>query len=115
MEHGRHAAHPTPMTYVKVAAILGIVTAVEVALFYVPAVGDVLVPVFIVLSAAKFALVAMYYMHLKFDERLFSMFFVGGLVLATAVISALMVLVGALLQSPDSSAGEAASAILGAV
>ena len=97
MEHGHHPAHPTTATYLKIAAILGIVTAIEVAIFYVTALKGVLVPALIVLSAAKFALVAMFYMHLKFDERLFSMFFVGGLMLATGVITALLFLFGALL------------------
>lgn len=87
-------AHPTPLTYVKIAVILAVITAVEVALFYIPSIADILVPLFIVLSLVKFALVAMYYMHLKFDERIFSALFVGGLLLATCVIAALLVLFG---------------------
>ena len=86
-------AHPTPLTYVKIAVILAVIT-VEVALFYIPSIADILVPLFIVLSLVKFALVAMYYMHLKFDERIFSALFVGGLLLATCVIAALLVLFG---------------------
>ena len=42
------------------------------------------------LSAAKFALVVLFYMHLKFDSRLFSGVFVGGLLLAVAVAVTLM-------------------------
>ena len=98
MEHGRHPAHPTPMTYLKIAAILAIVTFIEWAVFFPEQLADsVKLTVFSVLSVLKFALVAMFYMHLKFDERLFSMFFVGGLALASGVIIALLVLFQALL------------------
>jgi cytochrome c oxidase subunit 4 len=95
--HTREAAHPTPRTYIKIAALLAIITAIEVWIFYIEALKGVLVPVFIVLSAVKFILVAMFYMHLKYDERLFSWLFVAGLILATFVILALMTLFGALL------------------
>ena len=94
--HTREVAHPTPGTYAKIAAILGVITAVEVGIFYIESIKDVLVPIFIVLSAVKFALVAMFYMHLKFDERLFSWFFVGGLMLAATIILALLALFRAL-------------------
>ena len=98
MEHGRHPAHPTPGTYMKVAAILAIVTFIEWAIFFPEQIADsIKLTVFSVLSVMKFALVAMFYMHLKFDERLFSMFFVGGLALASGVIIALLVLFQALL------------------
>ena len=98
MEHGRHPAHPTPMTYLKIAAILAAVTFIEWAVFFPEQLADsVKLTVFSVLSVLKFALVAMFYMHLKFDERLFSMFFVGGLALASGVIIALLVLFQALL------------------
>ena len=94
--HTGGAAHPTPRTYIIIAAVLTVITAIEVAIFYWDALKDALVPIFIVLSAVKFALVAMFYMHLKFDERLFSGLFVAGLLLAASVIIALMALFGAL-------------------
>jgi cytochrome c oxidase subunit 4 len=94
--HSREADHPTPLTYVKIATILVIITAVEVGIFYIDALANVLIPIFIALSAVKFALVAMFYMHLKFDERLFSWLFVGGMLLATFMILALMTLFGSL-------------------
>ncbi len=94
---GHHPAHPTPVTYLKIAAILAVVTAVEVAIFYVEALSSILLPMFLVLSAVKFMLVAMFYMHLRFESSLFSWFFVGGLLLAAAVLLALMGLFGALL------------------
>ena len=94
---GHHPAHPTPVTYLKIAAILAVVTAVEVAIFYVEALSSLLLPIFLILSALKFMLVAMFYMHLRFESSLFSWFFVGGMALAAAVLLALMGLFGALL------------------
>jgi heme/copper-type cytochrome/quinol oxidase subunit 4 len=46
----------------------------------------------LLLSAAKFALVAMFYMHLKQDSKLFSGIFVFPLIIATVIILSLMVL-----------------------
>lgn len=97
MQSSAHASgHPTPATYAKIASILAIITAIEFGIFYVPdyapGLKSVIVPAFVLLSAVKFALVGMFYMHLKFDSRLFSGFFVGGLLLATTVIMALMAL-----------------------
>ena len=86
------SGHPTPVTYAKVAALLGIITAIEFVIFYVEAIENVVIPMFLVLSAVKFAMVSMFYMHLKFDSRIFSGFYVGGLILATSVIMALLAL-----------------------
>ena len=86
------SGHPTPVTYAKVAALLGIITAIEFVIFYVEAIENVVVPMFLILSAVKFAMVSMFYMHLKFDSRIFSGFYVGGLILATSVIMALLAL-----------------------
>jgi len=85
-----HAGHPTPYTYFKVAMTLAAITAAEVAVFYVDALGHGIIPVLVVLSVAKFALVALFYMHLKYDDRLFSGLFVGGLLLAVSVFIALL-------------------------
>ncbi len=96
-------AHPTPITYLKIAFLLVTITAVEVGIFYVESLHSIIVPIFLVLSGVKFALVAMFYMHLRFDSRLFSGFFVGGLMLATAVIVALMGLFQILLKEPTTA------------
>ena len=83
-------AHPTPFTYLKVGTVLAILTGVEVGVFYIDALEAAFLPIFLILSVAKFALVVMFYMHLKFDSRLFSGVFVGGLLLAIAVVVVLM-------------------------
>ena len=87
-----HSEHPTPGTYFKVAMVLAAITAVEVAVFYLEFVGYGIIPILALLSGAKFILVMMYYMHLKFDSRIFSTLFVAGLVLAASVLFALMAL-----------------------
>ena len=86
----REAAHPTSFTYLKVGTILAILTATEVAVFYVDVLEPAFMAIFLILSVAKFILVILFYMHLKFDSRLFSGIFVGGLMLAIVVAVALM-------------------------
>ncbi len=82
-------AHPGPLEYVKIGLILAAITALEVGIYYIEAIEDALVPILIVLSALKFSLVVMWFMHLKFDSRLFSWLLVGGL----ALIGVLLVVV----------------------
>ena len=88
--------HPTPGTYAKIGLVLFVLTALEVGLYEVTygehagALGASLQPFFIplllLLSAVKFALVAMFYMHLKNDSKLFSGVFVFPLIIATVII-----------------------------
>lgn len=87
-EHATQAGaheHPGPMTYAKVAALLTAITALEVWVFYLPIPHDVMVPVLILLSATKFVLVAMFYMHLKYDHSAFRKVLLGGAFVAFAV------------------------------
>jgi caa(3)-type oxidase subunit IV len=82
-EAAHEGAHPTERTYVGVAVVLAVLTAVEVALYYVRGLPDnALVLMLGVLAVAKFALVVLYFMHLKFDSRVFRVLFVTGLALA---------------------------------
>lgn len=89
--HSAHT-HPGPKTYIMIALILGILTAAEVAVFYIPALAPALVPILLTLTTGKFALVVMFYMHLRFDSRVFSSVFVAPLLLAIAVIVGLLIL-----------------------
>ncbi len=84
--------HPTWQTYLIVGVILTVITAAEVAVFYMPPLRPVLVPILLVLSGGKFALVAMFYMHLRFDSPIFSAVFVAPLTLAIGVVVALIIL-----------------------
>ncbi len=88
------SAHPGARQYLGIATVLTALTVVEVAVYYVRALRPVLVPTLLGLSALKFALVALFYMHLKFDSRLFSWLFVIPLCVAGAVVIALLWLFG---------------------
>jgi cytochrome c oxidase subunit IV len=94
--HTLEHAHPTAATYIRVAVILTVLTVLEVGVFYVPAFHPVLVPVLLSLSAVKFAIVVMFYMHLKMDSRFFTFLFGGPLLLASAVMLGLLFLFGVL-------------------
>ena len=94
-------AHPGPALYLRVAVILFVMTALEVLAFEVPhrpgmplheLVQPLLNWILIILSAAKFALVAMLYMHLKQDSKIFSGLFVFPLIIAAVLIVALLLL-----------------------
>ena len=85
-------AHPGASKYIQIAVILGIITTVEVAVYYISALRPVIMPILIGLSAVKFSLVVMFYMHLKFDNRLFTSLFLFGLVVASFVIVAFIAL-----------------------
>jgi cytochrome c oxidase subunit 4 len=76
---GRVARHPSPKEYVRIAVILGIVTAAEVAVYYVSAIGDFLIPLLFLFALVKFTLVVLWFMHLKFDSRTYARFFLMGL------------------------------------
>ena len=92
-------AHASRATYWTVALILGIVTLLEVAVFYVPLLHGVIVPMLLVLSAFKFTLVAAFFMHLKFDRPILSAVFAGGLMMAVFIVLALYFLFHVLPES----------------
>jgi cytochrome c oxidase subunit IV len=80
-----HGLHPTEALYIKVAVILAVLTAVEVGLYYTTFNQSATNVVLIVLAGTKFAMVAAYFMHLKFDNRVLRRLFIAGFVLAAAV------------------------------
>ena len=89
-EEQQTSHHPTFMQYVLVAVILFVITIVEFLLIWDRAgidddLGASKIPLLIVLSAVKFGIVIMFYMHLKFESRLFTGIFLAGLALAFAV------------------------------
>ena len=98
---GEHA-HPTWQLYVGIAVILFVLTALEVGAYEIAErgmggafgafVSGMVVEILLVLSAVKFALVAMFYMHLKQDSKLFSALFVFPILIAIVVILALFAL-----------------------
>ena len=86
--------HATNRFYVIIAIILAVLTAIEVWVTYVEALAPVLFPILMVLMAAKFALVVMFFMHLKYDGKLLTTVFSWGMFVAFAIILALMAVNG---------------------
>src|SRR5215216_3026841 len=85
--------HPTWREYKWVALILTLITVVEVWVYYTPFSKSVLfVPVLLVMSAVKFAIVVLFYMHLKYDHKLFKALFTGPLIIAMATLISLLFL-----------------------
>jgi cytochrome c oxidase subunit IV len=88
---GAGHAHPSDRSYVGIALILALITAAEVATFYLEEeLGSWLMPALLVMMVVKFAMVAGWFMHLRFDSNLFTRLFVSGLVLAAGVYLAML-------------------------
>ena len=86
--HDERAHHPTARFSVLIFFILLVVTILEVFVaqepyrdWFAPLLGGILIPL-LVLATAKFFMIAAFYMHLKQDSRIFSAFFIAGLILA---------------------------------
>jgi cytochrome c oxidase subunit 4 len=92
-----HADHASVRTYVRVALVLTAITALEVGVIYIRFLTPIIVPLLLAMSAAKFALVVMFFMHLRYDGRSLTALFVGPLLIAVGLGVALMTLPGAFL------------------
>ena len=97
--HDQHA-HPGWTFYMTIGVILIVFTALElvgyygeVQEWYGPGLATVII---LTLSAAKFIAVVAYYMHLKFDHKLFTGVFVFPALLGTLVIGSMIILFQAL-------------------
>ena len=85
--------HPTWREYKWVALILTLITIIEVWVYYTPfAKSALFVPALLIMSAVKFAIVVLFYMHLKYDHKLFKALFTGPLIIAMATLISLLFL-----------------------
>ena len=93
---GIEKEHPTWSTYWKVAVILTLMTVIEVWIYYIPSfvASRAFVPVLLLMSAVKFFIVVAFYMHLRYDHKLFRVLFTGPLIIAMSTIVGLMFLFG---------------------
>jgi cytochrome c oxidase subunit 4 len=91
---GRVVRHPSPREYVRVAVVLAVVTAAEVAIYYVEWVHEhgLLIPLLFLFALIKFSLVVLWYMHLRFDSRTYARFFVMGLAGALTLYVAVLLM-----------------------
>jgi cytochrome c oxidase subunit 4 len=98
-DHAPGAAHEhaSVWTYLKVAMVLTLITGLEVGVIYIRRLSPIIVPLLLSMSAAKFALVVMFFMHLRYDSRSLTFVFVGPLLIAFGLAVALMTLTGAFL------------------
>lgn len=92
---GEHAG-PGWSVYWKVAVILTLITVGEVWVYYIPAfvASRLFLPTLLTMSAVKFAIVVLFYMHLRYDHKLFRSLFGGPLIVAGATLFALLFLFG---------------------
>ena len=93
-----HDHHPGWKTYVGIGVLLMAITALEVSAYYIPAweTSKIYVHSMLILSAIKFVIVVMFYMHLKYDHRLFRALFTGPFIIAATTLIGLMFLFGKL-------------------
>lgn len=87
--------HPTVRTYVSIGVVLAIVTAVELAFYYIEVPQGALLFALLVLSLMKFVLVVLWFMHLQLDSPMFSALFTGGMVLTVALFFVVLATLGA--------------------
>ena len=95
--HDAHAHHhPTARTYIIVGAFLTLITVVEVWAYYIPSfvASRVFVPALLIMSAVKFATVVLFYMHLRYDHKLFRALFTGPFIIAAFTMVGLLFLFG---------------------
>jgi len=88
VEHG----HPNALRYVQIAVVLSVLTMVEIGVYYLRDLHVYLTAILLVLSTVKFILVVAFYMHLKFDNKLFTYLFVLGLAIGASLITAMLAL-----------------------
>ena len=87
-----HIVHPTPKKYVLIAIVLGILTAIEIALYYTEDIVGVFTdPILIILAVGKFIIVVGWFMHLRFENKMVNRFFTGGMILALVLFAIVMI------------------------
>ena len=99
MATGEQHAHPTAAQYVKIAVVLFILTAIEVALFYVDEavnLGAAEPTLLIILALLKFVIVVGWYMHLRFEKSTLTRFFTAGFILAIILYAVVLAAFGVL-------------------
>jgi cytochrome c oxidase subunit 4 len=91
--HAEHSHHPSPRQYVLIAEVLCVLTAIEIAVSYIDTdhTNLIIIALFL-MGAAKFFLVAGWYMHMRVDQPFFRRVFVNGMV-GAGVVYGIVILV----------------------
>lgn len=90
--HPTDEHHPTPRQYVQVAVILAVFTAMEIGASYVALPQWVFLSTLIILMLLKFALVAAWFMHLRFDTKLYRRLMLTGLIGAVSLYAVVLLI-----------------------
>lgn len=94
------AAHPGPKQYILIAVVLAIATSAEVGLYYLTALPRPLyISLLMFFMVFKFAMVVLWFMHLRFDSRIFRRLFVTGIFLAIGVYLIVLLTFGVFTRS----------------
>lgn len=86
-----HHDHPSDAQYWKIGAILAVITLAEVGTYFITDdpyshdLAPLLIGSLIFMMVAKFVTIVAYFMHVKFDNKIFRNVFVAGMVLAVGV------------------------------
>ncbi len=91
METSSVEKHSSP-NYIAVFVALVVLTAIEVGVTFVPSIPRLVV--LIPLAIAKATLVVLFYMHLRFDSRVFTLIFVIGILMGFSLIVSFLLLFG---------------------
>jgi cytochrome c oxidase subunit 4 len=109
-----HEAHPSRAgLYFLIFVVLFVVTGVEVGVTYFPQIPQA--PTLIALAVVKFFLIAAFFMHLKYDSRVFSALFILGLIIAAGMLFSFLALFTAHYREPFTATEPTSSATVTAV
>lgn len=84
-----HHTSPSWRQYVGIAVALGILTLIEL---WAATLTGFKVGLLLVLTVLKAALVALWYMHLRFDSRLYSILFAGAIIVFAIPLTIILML-----------------------
>lgn len=94
--HDEEHEHPSDWAYIKIALLLAVLTAIEVAISYIKGIEGTATQNVLLFGLAiiKFAMVALYFMHLKFDSPFLRRVFVTGIVFALVFYTGYLLTLG---------------------
>lgn len=91
LTHGG-VSHAGPGFYWLVGFALAVITLLEVWLFTLEGLGGWYIPILLILSVGKFVGVVAYFMHLRFDNRMFTYFFVSAMIIGILIFTLILFL-----------------------
>ncbi len=87
VEHRKHAAHPP---YIAIFVGLAVLTGIELGIAFLPWPKKILVLLLIAFAVWKAVLVALYYMHLRFEPNRLRILAIAPLPLAVILVTAVI-------------------------